>query len=85
MLYYDRIDVSEGIDVNKIDAWKECNICHTWYFLDKGFLLNLSDIAILNIHSVDFCSIINGISKIKAVNLKTKKLIQTKKLELYKT
>ena len=54
-------------------------------FFFKGFLLNLSDIAILNIHGVDFRSIINGISKIKAVNLKTKKLIQTKKLERYKT
>ena len=27
MLYYDRIDVSEGIDVNKTSASKECNIC----------------------------------------------------------
>ena len=28
MLYFDRIDVSEGIDVNKTSASKECNICH---------------------------------------------------------
>ena len=28
MLYYDRIDVSEGIDVNKTSASKECDICH---------------------------------------------------------
>ena len=27
MLYYDRIDVYEVIDVNKISKWKECNIC----------------------------------------------------------
>ena len=27
MLYYDRIDVSEGIDVNKTSASKECDIC----------------------------------------------------------
>ena len=32
MLYYDRIDVSEGTDVNKITASKKCNICHYWYF-----------------------------------------------------
>ena len=32
MLYYDRIDICEGIDVNKISAWKECYICHYWYF-----------------------------------------------------
>ena len=28
MLRYERIDVSEGIDVNKTGAWKECDICH---------------------------------------------------------
>ena len=33
MLYYDRIDVSEGIDVNKTSKSKECNIFHYWYFL----------------------------------------------------
>ena len=27
MLYYDRIDVSEGIDVNKTSETKEYNIC----------------------------------------------------------
>ena len=37
MLYYDRIDVSEGIDVNKTSASKECDICHYWYFLNHGF------------------------------------------------
>ena len=37
MLKYDRIDVSEGIDVNKINASKECDICHYWYFLDRNF------------------------------------------------
>ena len=26
MLYYDRIDVSEGIDVNKASKSKECDI-----------------------------------------------------------
>ena len=33
MLYYDRIDVSEGIDVNKTSASKLCDICHYWYFV----------------------------------------------------
>ena len=28
MLYFNRIDVSEGIDVNKISDSKECDICH---------------------------------------------------------
>ena len=28
MLYYDRIDVLEGIDLDKTSGSKECNICH---------------------------------------------------------
>ena len=35
MLYYDRIDVSERIDVNKTSKLKECDICHYWWFLWK--------------------------------------------------
>ena len=37
MLCYDRIDVSEGIDVNKTNKSTQCDICHYWYFLNKGF------------------------------------------------
>ena len=28
MVYYDRIDASEGIDVNKRNNSKKCDICH---------------------------------------------------------
>ena len=28
MVYLDRIDVSEAIDVNNTSASKECDICH---------------------------------------------------------
>ena len=70
MLCLDRLDVSEGIHVNKTSASKECDICHYWYFLNKGFkfqpnvcnichdllmmYMNLSDIAILNIKGSDY-------------------------------
>ena len=38
MLYYDdTIDFSEGIDINKTGASKECDICHYWYILNKQF------------------------------------------------
>ena len=37
MLEYDRIDISDGIDVNKTNLSKECDICHYWYFKDIGF------------------------------------------------
>ena len=33
----DRIDISEGIDVDKTDRSKECMFCHYWYFLNKNF------------------------------------------------
>ena len=28
MLYFDRIEVSEGSDINRTRASKECDICH---------------------------------------------------------
>ena len=85
MLHFDRIDVSEGIDVNKTCASKKCNICHYWYFLNYNFKfqrnvcnrchdllmisMNLSDIAILNIKGFDYCCIISLISKNEAIIL----------------
>ena len=85
MLCYDRIDVSEGIDVNKTSASKEGDICHYWYFLNYSFTfqsnvcnrchdllmmsINLSNIAILNIKGSDYICIISLISKNEAINL----------------
>ena len=37
MLEYDRIDISEEIDVNKTNLSKECDIYHYWYFKYIGF------------------------------------------------
>ena len=37
MLKYERINISEAIDVNKTNLSKECDICHCWYFKDIGF------------------------------------------------
>ena len=37
MLEYDRIDISEGINFNKTNVSKECDICHYWYFKYIGF------------------------------------------------
>ena len=84
MLYYDRIDVSERIDVNKTSASKECDICHYWYFLNYSFKfqanvykwhdllmmsINLSDIAILKIKGSNYCCIISLISKNEDINI----------------
>ena len=37
MLEYESIDISEGIDVDKTNLPKECDICCYWYFKDIGF------------------------------------------------
>ena len=81
MLYFDRIKVSEGIDVNKTSESKEWDVCHYWYFLNKGFTfqpnvcnrchdllmtsINFSNIVILNIKNADYCCIISGIRKMR--------------------
>ena len=38
MLEYDRIDISEGIDINKCEeTFRRCCLCKFYYFLDKNF------------------------------------------------
>ena len=37
MLEYNRIDISEEIDVYRTNKSKECKICHYWYFKDIDF------------------------------------------------
>ena len=37
MLKYDRIDISEGIGVDKTNESSEFKFCHYWYFLNKNF------------------------------------------------
>ena len=65
MLEYDKVDISEGIDINKTSASSECDICHYWYFLDKNFnyeqylcngchdlmqkAMNFNDVAVVSI------------------------------------
>ena len=84
MLYYDRIDISEGIDLAKSNNSKECMICH-YQFFNHGFefqnsvwngfhdltmlSVNISDIAIITVKNVDYCYLIHNISKSEAINL----------------
>ena len=79
MLRYQKIDASEGIDVNKTDASKECDLCHYCFFKGIGFkfeehvcnkchdLLTIAyyvkDMAILNAKGATFRCILMGISK----------------------
>ena len=37
MLEYDRIDISEGIDINKREETShKCSLCKLYYFLNKN-------------------------------------------------
>ena len=47
MLQYERIDASEGIDVNKTSLSKECELCHYWFFKDVD--LNLKSIFVMDV------------------------------------
>ena len=99
MLYFDRIDVSEGTDVNKTSNSKKCHVCQYLYFLNKGFKfqpnvsnrchdllmmsMNRRDIAILNIKSDDYWCINSVVSKSEAINL-MQNINLTEKGEHYK-
>ena len=37
MLEYDKIDIIEGLDLNKTNKSKEFMFCHYWYYLNKNF------------------------------------------------
>ena len=64
MIYYDRIDVSERISVNKTTELNVCNRCHDLLMMS----MNLRHIAILNIKSANYCCIISRISKSEAID-----------------
>ena len=69
MLEYDRTDISEGVNINKTNALKECDICHYWYCKNIGFkyepylcndchdlmqkAMNFNDVAIVSVKGSD--------------------------------
>ena len=83
MMQYDKIDISEGIDVNKTSASKKSGLCHYWFLKDIGFKFeeyacngchdlltmtnSLKDIAILSTKGATFRCILMGISKNEAL------------------
>ena len=92
MLQSERIDVSEGIDINKSNESKECMICHYWYFKDIGYkyelyvcngchdlsmmVYDLDDFMIVNIKGVDYRCFVCNMSKNTA-----NKLLNNSKLD----
>ena len=83
LLRCENIDFSEGIDVNKTSASKECELCHYWFFKDIGFKFekhvcnkchdlltmaySLKNITILRAKWTTFRCLLMGISKNKAL------------------
>ena len=81
ILYYDRIYVSQGIEINKTSVSNECDNCHYWYFLDKEFRfqadvckgchdvlmmsVNLNNIAISKVLGVYYRCTIDRIRKMR--------------------
>ena len=79
MRRYQKIDVSEGIHINKTRASKECELCHYWFFKEIGFKFeehvsnkchdlltmaySLKNIVKLNAKGATFRCILMGISK----------------------
>ena len=79
MLQCQKIDVSEGVDVNKTSASEECELCHYWYFKDVGFKFekhvcngchdlltmaySLKNIVILSAKGATFRCVLMGINK----------------------
>ena len=76
---------SEGIDISKTNASKECDIWHYWYFLDKSFnyepylcngchdlmqkAMNSDDAAIVSIKGNDYRIHFSYMSKDDAISI----------------
>ena len=94
MLQYERIAVSEGIDLNKSDKSKESIICHYWYFIDIGYkfephvcngchdlsmmVYDLNDFMILNIKCIDYRCYVFNMSKNVVITLLNNSVLDNK-------
>ena len=91
-MQYERIDISEEIDIDKTGLSRGC-ICHYWYFKDVGvkfkphvcnkcsigcIFSKRKRIEILNIKGVDSRCILCGISRNKAVNILNNSVLKDK-------
>ena len=91
-LQYERIDISEEIDIDKTGLSRGC-ICHYWYFKDAGvkfkplvcnkcsigcIFSKRKRIEILNVKGVDSRCILCSISRNKAVNILNNSVLKDK-------
>ena len=93
MLYYNRIDIIEGIDSTKSNKSRECMSYRHWLF-NHGFKfqdyacngcydlvilsVNISDIAIITVKNFDYCCIIYNISKSEAIDWLKNSVLETR-------
>ena len=84
LLYYGRIDISEGIGPTKSNKTKKCMICCYW-FVNDGFefqdfvcdrghdltilSVNISDITIITVKNVDYRCTIHNTGQSETINL----------------
>ena len=94
MIQYERINISEEIDLNKSDKSKECMVCYYWYFKDIGYkyephacikchdasmmVYDLNDFMILNIKGIDYRCFVFNMSKNDAVKLLNNSVLDNK-------
>ena len=99
MLEYDRTYISEGIDMDKTNKSRKCDICHYWYFLDKSFnyekylcngshnlmqkAMNFDDVAIVSIKGNDYRIHFWYMSKDEAISIMLNSSLN-EKLDHYK-
>ena len=94
MFQYEKIDISEGIGINKTSASKECMLFHNWYFKDVGFkfephvcnkchdvlmtVYELKNIMIVNVKGVGYKGILWDIRKNEAINILNNSVLKDK-------
>ena len=94
MIQYERVDISEGIDINKLNKPKECMIYHYWCFKNSGYkhepyvcnechdlsvmVYDLNDFMILNIKGVDYRCYVFNMSKNDAIKLLRNSVLDNK-------
>ena len=94
MLKYERIDISEGIDLHKSNKSKECDICHYWYFKGIGYIhephvcdgchdlsmmvYDLNYFMILNIKGIDYRFYVFNMSENNVITLPNNSMLDNK-------
>ena len=94
MLQYERIDILEGIDFDKINNSVKCMICLYWYFKDIGFkyqpyvcngchdfsviVQKFDDVLLLKVKGVDYRCCVVSVNKKDAISLLNNSVLDKK-------